>query len=478
MMNTTSAAVLLLGLVSAATASAQTEPPAAPVRPAYQPLRFLEDWSVLARGTPTDADVWDRIKYIPLSDDESVWLSLGGSMRFRAEHWSDFAFGAAGVENDDTFLLWRLLLHADLHLGENVRVFVEGKSALSTDRDLPGGRRTLDVDALDLEQAFIDLKFTLSDDASLTVRPGRQQLLFGKQRLISPLPWSNTQRRWDGVSAALRSGNWTTHGFWAHFVPVQKYDFNDADAQTRLFGVYASKAAGSGTAAHPGVDLYAIGLNRDDSLSVNGTTGREERYTIGGRLFGAIGESGFDFDAEGAYQFGRVGRSDVSAWMFGGEVGYRPKGWGGAPRFWLGVDYGSGDDQPGGDVETFNQLFPLGHAFLGQADILGRQNVLGMSLGVTFTPFTRTKLDVVLHSFHRASRDDAVYNVGGGVLRAAGDSSSRDIGREIDVRLTHQWDRHTQIMVGYSHFFAGDFLDDTGPADDLDFIYAQVQYTF
>src|SRR5690606_2813019 len=90
MMNITPAAALLLGLVSMATASAQSDSPAAPARPAYQPQRFLEDWSILARGTPTDADVWDRIKYIPLADDESVSLSLGGSMRFRAEHWSDF----------------------------------------------------------------------------------------------------------------------------------------------------------------------------------------------------------------------------------------------------------------------------------------------------------------------------------------------------------------------------------------------------
>lgn len=444
-------------------------------RPTYKPLRFLEDWSVLANGGPATDDFWDAIKYIPLSDDEMVWLSLGGSMRLRAENWSDFAFGAPSVENDDTFLLWRLLLHADLHIGENVRVFVEGKSALSTDRDLPGGRRTLDVDSLDLEQAFVDLKLPLTSDTSLTLRPGRQQLLFGKQRLISPLPWANTQRRWDGVSAILKSGGWNVHGFWTQFVPVQRYDFNDADAQTQLFGVYATRA---GVDGGPGFDLYALGYDRDDTVTINGTTGTEERYTIGGRLFGAFGESGFDYDAEGAYQFGEVGDGDVSAYMLGGELGYRPSGWAGKPRISFGVDYGSGDDDAGGDVETFNQLFPLGHAFLGQADYLGRQNILAFNLGLSFEPFERTKMDFSIHSFHRASKDDAVYNVGGGVLRAAGGSGEREIGQEIDVRLTHQLDRHLQLQLGYSHFFAGDFLDDTGTSDDADFLYAQVQYTF
>lgn len=457
----------------AATMSAAQE--AAVERPAYKPLRFLEDWSVLKNGLPDQSDPWDGIKYIPLSADESIWLSLGGSMRLRGEHWSDFAFGAPAVENDDTFLLWRLLLHADLHIGENVRLFVEGKSALSTDRDLPGGRRTLDVDSLDLEQAFLDLKLPLSEGTSLTLRPGRQQLLFGKQRLISPLPWANTQRRWDGVSAILTSSGWNVHGFWTQFVPVQKYDFNDADAQSQLFGIYATRA---GTNGGPGFDLYALGYDRDDAITFNGTTGREERYTLGGRLFGAFGQSGFDYDAEAAYQFGEVGDGDVTAFMFGGELGYRPSGWAGKPRFHLGFDYGSGDDDAGGDVETFNQLYPLGHAFLGQADYLGRQNILAFNLGVGFEPFERTKLDFSIHSFHRASDEDAVYNVGGGVLRAAGGSGEREIGQEVDVRLTHQLDRHLLLQLGYSHFFAGDFLDDTGPADDADFLYAQVQYTF
>src|SRR2546422_9586370 len=46
-----------------------------PKRPDYQIRRFDEDWSVL-RGVDlgkTD-DFWDRLKFIPLSRHESVWL--------------------------------------------------------------------------------------------------------------------------------------------------------------------------------------------------------------------------------------------------------------------------------------------------------------------------------------------------------------------------------------------------------------------
>ncbi|MFQ5445246.1 MAG: alginate export family protein, partial [Nitrospinales bacterium] len=79
-------------------------------------------------------------------------------------------------------------------------MFVEGKSALSEGRDLPGGRRTIDVDTIALQQAFIDFRFHLPRQTTLTLRPGRQALGFGKERLVSILPWGNTLRAWDGIS--------------------------------------------------------------------------------------------------------------------------------------------------------------------------------------------------------------------------------------------------------------------------------------
>jgi len=61
-----------------------------------------------------------------------------------------------------------------------VRDFVEGKSALATDRSLPGGKCTLDVDTLHLESLFVDGRIPISDEASLTLRPGWQQRQFSE----------------------------------------------------------------------------------------------------------------------------------------------------------------------------------------------------------------------------------------------------------------------------------------------------------
>ena len=65
-----------------------------------------------------------------------------------------------------------------------------------------------------------------------------------------------------------------------------------------------------------------------------------------------------------------------------------------------------------------------------------------------------------------------------GVVRPGGGSSSKEIGSEIDLTLKYKFDRHLLGLLGYSHFFAGDFIEDTGASSDIDFLYAQVQYTF
>src|SRR6267142_7253349 len=62
-----------------------------PKRPAYQigsAGRFNEDWSTL-RGVDlsTTDDFWDRLKFIPLSPDQNVWLTIGGQVRERGEYF-------------------------------------------------------------------------------------------------------------------------------------------------------------------------------------------------------------------------------------------------------------------------------------------------------------------------------------------------------------------------------------------------------
>ncbi len=443
-------------------------------RPKFSFLRFNEDWSSLQGADESQLnDPWDGLKYIPLSEEDDIWLSLGGHARLRYEGWSNFGFGGA-PNNDDNLLLWRISTHADLHVGENMRAFVEAKHAYATDRDLAGGNRTLERDSLALEQAFVDYVIPLADGQSLTIRPGRTTLLFGKQRLVSPLPWSNSLRRWDGINLIWKSQNWKATGFATQFVPTNKYDHNEADRDILFWGVYAT-----GKLPDQGIDLdlYYLGLDRT-MAAFNGTAGGEERHTIGLRVNGKLADSSLDYDAEAAYQFGRVGQADINAYMFASQVGYKFKECDWSPRAFVGFDLASGDDKAGGDVETFNQLFPLGHAYMGYIDAIGRQNIMDLSLGASVNPCQGVTANLAHHFFWRESDNDAVYNAGGGVLRAAGAGSDESLGSELDFTLKYKCCAHTAWLFGYSHFFAEGYIPQSGASKDIDFVYTQVQYTF
>ena len=96
----------------------------------------------------------------------------------RVEGWRNFAFLP---DEDDVFGLGRLLLFVDARVNEAVSVRLEGKSALATDRNLPGGVRLLDEDELDLHQAYVDLNLG-QPSMDVSLRVGRQTFGFGRQR--------------------------------------------------------------------------------------------------------------------------------------------------------------------------------------------------------------------------------------------------------------------------------------------------------
>ncbi len=438
--------------------------------PAYHNLRYEEDWSVL-RGVDDSSPSKTPLKFIPLNKEETVFLSIGGQARGRLESWSNFLFGGPG-SRDDTFGLLRLRVHGDFMAGRYFRFFAEGKSSLATGRDLPGGLRTLDVDTIDLQNAFLD--FTVPfQEGSFTVRTGRQELQFGKQRLVSPLAWANTRRIFDGFRGIFKQGNWRVDGFWTRFVRAQKYSFNRSTG-TDLFGLYTTGKL----PAKLGIDLYWLGLDRN--LSVWGrVSGEELRHSIGARLGGPVSDTPLDFDLETTYQFGDHANRDIRAFMFSSQLGYKLSELPGTPRVTFGLDYASGDKDPlDAKVNTFSQLFPLGHAYLGFIDIVGRQNIIDVAPGVALKLANPLTLRFDLHFFWRADLNDALYHAGGGIVRPGNPLLSRRVGSEMDWTLQYRMNRHTAITGGYSHFFPGPFIEESGPAEGIHFVYIMIQYTF
>jgi Alginate export len=467
-------------IYGAAPAWGQTQQAAVePKRPTLQignGVRFDEDWSVL-RGvdrSKTD-DFWDLVKFIPLNQDQTVWLSLGGQVRQRLEYFDQFQFGMSAPRRSDVFLASRLRWNADLHATPYFRLFAEGKSSLvPTNRDLQGGNSNTFMDTIALQNGFADIVLPLSDQANVTLRGGRQELTFGHQRLVGVSDYTNVRRTFDGARSIVRAGDWTINPFWAQHVVVRQYQPNTSTDDEQLFGIYSTAPA---HLLPMNLDLYYLGVD-NKTAAFNGTSGREKRYTLGLRMWGKIGETGFDFETEGAGQFGKVGGSDVGAGMFTAVLGYTlpVKEW--SPRVYFEFDYASGDKKPGGNVSTFNQLYPSAHGFLGYIDYVGRQNIISPNAGVEVTPVRDLKLSLQQYFFWRASDRDALYNTGGAVTRPGTTTRALYIGAETDLLANYQFTYHLLGYMGYSYFFPGGFIHKTGRHKASNYVYAALEYTF
>lgn len=442
-------------------------------RPAYRFLRWEEDWSGFEYSRLNSVQRLDTMKYISLGDGNESWLSLGGDFRVRGEYWTGFNFGLPReATHEDTFVLTRYRLHGDLHFTDKVRFFAEIKGAFASDRSLPGGVRAIDEDTFELQQAFLDLPFDLGFESPVVFRVGRQQFAFGGQRLVSPLPWANSLRTWDGARVMTRSGHWNVDTFAAAFVPVDPDGVGRRSSGQKLYGVYAKRLFAN---ASEGLELYAL-RNEFDERSYNGTEGDEKRWTLGFRSWGSLFELS-DYEIELSYQTGSVGRSNVSAWSIASKVGY-PLRRDGSLKLWAGFDWASGDNEKGGEVNTFNQLYPLGHAYFGIADVIGRQNIVDTSAGISWRPKQKLNVKFAVHSFQVDAVADAIYNPGGGVVRAGGSFDSKSIGWETDATLKWSLARQIAVDAGYAHFFPESAIDQSGPAEDIDFLYLGASYVF
>ncbi|HEV8378136.1 MAG TPA: alginate export family protein [Tepidisphaeraceae bacterium] len=465
--------VVLIIVIVAGAAFGQSSPPPASKPPSYTLSRWDEDYRYLKDGKGND--IFDPIKYIRLNDAGDWYLSLGAQARYRYEFFDNNNFGA-GVQDDNGFHLLRVLAHADLHLGDNFRLFFQVKSALIEGRD--GGPRPTDADEADIQQAFGDLTIPFAEKSSAMVRVGRQDLAYGAQRLISPLDWTNVRRTFEGVRGSLKFSGQTLDLFWVRPVIVDKDELNQGDDDTSFAGIYDVITLPTLIQnANSRLDVYFLALNKDNNAT---TPVESDTYTIGTRFW--TNPKPWDVDVEADYQFGEFGTGDISAWSFAIEGGYTFANTSMSPRVHLGFDIASGDDDPTDpDRQTFNQLFPLGHLYFGFIDVIGRQNIIDLHPGVTLKLTPQLTFRGDYHIFWRQSSSDAMYAASGAPLIAAGASSDKFIGQEADLLLTWQVDRHFQVYGGYSHFFAGDFVEESGAAtgadEDIDFLYAALVYT-
>ena len=441
-----------------------------PSAPQYQLNRADEDYLVL-RDKGRRADYWDPVKYVALNDSGNWYLSLGGEARERYEYFNHSSWGS-GPQDDDGYFLQRYFLHGDLHLGDSVRLFSQLQSSLENGRS--GGPRPSDKDELDLHQAFLDLKLGLGAGGTITVRSGRQELAYGSQRLVSVREGPNVRQSFDGFRAMYRNGEVKVDAFATKPAQTKRYVFDDGpDDNQALWGAYFVFPLPLLSQAN--VDLYYLGLFRRQIRFDQGPA-RETRHSIGTRLW-REGKP-LDYNFEFVYQWGSFGNGDIRAWTAASDTGYTSERLPLRPRFGLRADIASGDEDPDSpDLQTFDPLFPKG-AYFSENGLIGPANFINANPSLELHFPNDVTVTANWDFFWRESTHDGIYNNAVGLVRSGRNSNARYIGSQPQAVVEWDIERHIKLVAIYAHFLAGEFLRQSGPGEDVDYVTTWLTYKF
>ncbi len=406
-----------------------------------------------------DCGLGDCLKRNELGE-RIIW-DVGGSYRMRF-HGEQNMRGLGLTGRDDRFLLHQTRVYVNAQVDDVFRFYAEYIDAESNYENF--APRAIEVNRSDLLNIFGDVNLLDDGYTAVTARGGRQELIYGAQRLVSPLGWGNTRRTFDGVSLLGKVGDWSVDGFWTRPVVVDRHNFDNPDESQAFMGVYASRPDGPLKAR----EWYYLRYTEND-----GTT--FEFDTLGGRWLDSYGN--WLAEVEGAVQLGEFAGEDHTAGFFvlGGGYKWADLPW--TPVFWAYYDWASGDDTIG---NGFHHLFPLSHRYVGFMDLFGRRNLENPNFQLTLTPSNRLELLLWYHIFYLQNGNDVPYNVNMTPFTTTR-GGNQYLGQEIDLLATWKFTPRTSLLLGYSHFFAGRYYE-TNPsvpfANDADFYYTELTVNF
>jgi len=406
---------------------------------------------------------------IPGPDDVKFRIDL--EARFRPEARTNADFNDQ-IDDDRGFVESRMRFGGGIEKGtvaayfqaQDFRVWGSETSTLANS------------DNLDLHVGYVDW----NDPAGAwKVRAGRQELIYGDERLVGAADWHSIGRAFDGIRFAYTRPWWSLDGF-----AVRTADRGLDETNQDFIGVYATLLKPR-PAIH--LDLYALWLK--DGLEQTGeipAAGFENTsiFTVGFRAFGQA--AAFSYNVELAGQGGERATDDHEAWALATRVGYtfdvKCK-----PQVAIGYDAASGDADPAdGESREFINLFPTNHGPYGLIDYLGWRNLEDLYLRLRFDPAASIFLLAEFHDFHLREASGRWSDSSGATILPGipGGAAGDHLGQELDLifQVTlKQW----KFQTGYAHFFAGEvpeeaanFIATNLAGDDSDWGYLMATVKF
>jgi hypothetical protein len=435
--------------------------------PPLKPLRYDEDYSFLKKDSVKSW--YSKMKFSSLSKSKQTYISFGGEMRFqyfyaKNEQWGDVP------QDDDGYILSRWLVHADFHAGQHFRTFVQLQSSLSNSRPDPN---PVEDNPLELHQAFVDINANISPASRLTFRIGRQELLYGSQRLVSVRDNPNNRQSFDALRSIFQSPKYRVDLFYSHYVAAKPNIFDDGfNKNVKFWGAYIVR---NKVPVLKNIDFYYLGLWKRHAGFDDGE-GEELRHSIGTRVWNNNRNWSYDFEA--LYQFGKFAGKNISAWTASINTTYQFTHVRLKPILGIKTELISGDKKYDDDrLQTFNPLFPRG-AYFGLAALIGPVNLIDAHPSLSLNLSEKISFDIDYDLFWRYSRNDGLYATNASLIYSGEKTSEKHIGNQLTGSLVYRPNNFLYFRSEFTWFNASGYLKAASAGKDILFTGITAQLKF
>jgi hypothetical protein len=494
------AAFLALALTASSALAQYTPPPPARPFPGFANERL--------RATDVYLSAWD----------------IGVNVRLRAEGKDDAGFTDAGSnwdfskrpqdDNNNHYVLSRVMPR----VGYTAKWFtatVEGRSSYSLSDERYGataaGQGLAERDGpIDLHQAFVFVGNHKEFPVSLKI--GRQELVYGDMRLVGHLRWNNNARTFDAAKVRWQNALFGVDLWTGGLVYNDHHNLNRANSQDHFSGAYFNFPT---LAKNEIVEAYLLARNVGRGIATDNWTGvaapfrfpgAQDLYTAGVRLKSKpFAYAAWDYGVELMHQFGnrtavfpattvaaalaapRRAQKAYAAVLQGGYT-WTEHAW--QPRLALIYSYASGDkDSADGESNTFQNLFATTHLFYGYMDLNSLQNLHDIRVACAMKPKVNLSLAAEVHFQFLDRATDFWYNVAGvprnftGAAVGSGGgyrinpAYSRKLGTEVNLVAAWTFQPYAQIEAAVARYYRGDYIKQslaTAGSKDASYYYVQL----
>ncbi len=391
-------------------------------------------------------------------------IDFNADYRVRYEYRDDDLRRSIAV-TDNPFLLRTRTYVGIKEILDPLRFVMEFEDARRYNSHFPLDDR--DANLMEFMQAYAELYFkdAIETDSPIRLQYGRMAMEYVDRRLIARNEWRNTTNNFQGFRAILgeQSNEWQLSLLALQPVKRLIYDPDVPNHNIWFYGAIADWRRWSDIVTFQPYYLF---------LDQRGTASQVpmEIHTLAVRGYGIVGDTGYDYDVDVAFQFGRYDDGPHRAFGFTSEIGYTfETDW--KPRLSAFLGYASGDRNPyDNSDQRFNRLFGFGRPWSAD-DYFTWENLIAPKVRLDFVPHKKLKVDMGYGVFWLASATDSWSNA---KRRDPTGQSGTFVGHELDVRFRWAANDRVDMTFGYAHFFSGPFVKNTGRGQDTDFFYVEM----